>query len=107
MAETDLGELLTVQEVAELLKLNPQTVRNRIDAGELPALRIGRRVRIQRSTLEELIGWQRKPISNDSSAAAEPPSELDMAAVASALDEIAAGVQKLAAAVRGASLDLR
>jgi excisionase family DNA binding protein len=38
-------EFLTVAEVAELLKLNQHTVRNWIDAGYLPAVRVGRRVR--------------------------------------------------------------
>jgi len=36
-------EFLTVREVAERLKLNPQTVRRWIRAGLLPASRIGRR----------------------------------------------------------------
>ena len=56
MERSDLGEsFLTVAEVAELLKLNQQTVRNWIDAGTLPALRVGRRVRIKRSDLERLL----------------------------------------------------
>jgi excisionase family DNA binding protein len=46
---------LTVAEVAELLKLNQQTVRNWIDQGSLPALRVGRRVRIKRSDFERVI----------------------------------------------------
>lgn len=46
---------LTVAEVAEILKLNQQTVRNWIDQGSLPATRVGRRVRIKRSDLERLI----------------------------------------------------
>jgi excisionase family DNA binding protein len=46
---------LTVAEVAELLKLNQQTVRNWIDQGRLPALRVGRRVRIRRSDLERVL----------------------------------------------------
>jgi len=46
---------LTVAEVAELLRLNQQTVRNWIDQGSLPALRVGRRVRIKRSDLEHLL----------------------------------------------------
>ena len=46
---------LTVADVAELLKLNQQTVRNWIDQGSLPALRVGRRVRIRRSDLERLL----------------------------------------------------
>jgi excisionase family DNA binding protein len=46
---------LTVAEVAEMLKLNQQTVRNWIDQGSLPALRVGRRVRIRRSDFDQLI----------------------------------------------------
>jgi excisionase family DNA binding protein len=46
---------LTVAEVAELLKLNQQTVRNWIEQGSLPALRVGRRVRIRRSDLDRLL----------------------------------------------------
>jgi excisionase family DNA binding protein len=51
----DIGEFLTVAEVAELLKLNQQTVRNWIDQGSLPALKVGRRVRIKRSDLEHML----------------------------------------------------
>ncbi len=43
---------LTVADVAEMLKLNQQTVRNWIDQGSLPALKVGRRVRIRRSDLD-------------------------------------------------------
>jgi excisionase family DNA binding protein len=46
---------LTVAEVAQLLKLNQQTVRNWIDQGSLPALLVGRRVRIKRSDLERVL----------------------------------------------------
>jgi len=46
---------LTVAEVAGMLKLNQQTVRNWIDQGSLPALRMGRRVRIKRSDFERVI----------------------------------------------------
>jgi excisionase family DNA binding protein len=56
---TDRGnlddEFLTVAEVAELLRLNQQTVRNWIDQGSLPAVRVGRRVRIRRSDLERVL----------------------------------------------------
>jgi putative molybdopterin biosynthesis protein len=48
-------EYLTVAEVAGNLKLNQQTVRNWIDRGELPALRVGRRVRIKRSDYERYL----------------------------------------------------
>lgn len=38
-----------------MLKLNQQTVRNWIDQGSLPALRVGRRVRIRRSDFERVL----------------------------------------------------
>ncbi len=56
MDRTELEEsFLTVAEVAQTLKLNQQTVRNWIDQGSLPALRVGRRVRIKRSDFERLL----------------------------------------------------
>ena len=56
MDRADLDEsFLTVAEVAEILKLNQQTVRNWIDQGSLPALRVGRRVRIKRSDFERIL----------------------------------------------------
>ena len=48
-------EFLTVAEIAERLKLNQQTLRNWIEQGQLPAVRIGRRVRIRRSDFERLV----------------------------------------------------
>jgi excisionase family DNA binding protein len=39
-------ELLTVSDIAQLFKLNQQTVRNWIDRAELPCARVGRRVRM-------------------------------------------------------------
>lgn len=56
MAQPDLEDsFLTVAEVADVLKLNQQTVRNWIDQGSLPALRVGRRVRIRRSDFERVL----------------------------------------------------
>src|SRR5581483_7823013 len=51
----NLEEFLTVAEVAEMLRLNQQTVRNWIDQGSLPAHRVGRRVRIRRSDLDRML----------------------------------------------------
>lgn len=48
-------EFLTVAEIAGILRLNQQTVRNWIDQGTLPALHVGRRVRIRRSDFEALL----------------------------------------------------
>ena len=56
MSSTDAEEsFLTVADVAELLKLNQQTVRNWIDQGSLPAVRVGRRVRIKRSDFDRIL----------------------------------------------------
>jgi excisionase family DNA binding protein len=41
--------------IAGILKLNQQTVRNWIDAGTLPALHVGRRVRVPRAEFEALL----------------------------------------------------
>lgn len=48
-------ELLTIQEVASLLKVNPITVRRQIAAGRLPAVKIGRHVRVKKEAVESLL----------------------------------------------------
>lgn len=48
-------EFFTVGEIASLLKVNQQTVRNWIDHGILPATRVGRRVRVRKRDLDEFI----------------------------------------------------
>ena len=86
MSQPDFEDsLLTVAEVAEVLKLNPQTVRNWIDQGSLPAFRVGRRVRILRSDLEQFLEASRTPapkaplsppdVEAESSAPPAAPSE--------------------------------
>jgi excisionase family DNA binding protein len=54
-------EFLTVQQVAARFQVNQQTVRNWMSAGKLPEVRIGRRVRIRTSGLDELIGGGDRP----------------------------------------------
>ncbi|MGZ6663092.1 MAG: helix-turn-helix domain-containing protein, partial [Solirubrobacteraceae bacterium] len=59
----------------DLQKLNQQTVRNWIDQGSLPAVRVGRRrVRIKRSDLDQFIeqGYRRGRASNDERTLLEP-----------------------------------
>jgi excisionase family DNA binding protein len=46
---------MAVAKVAAILKLNQQTVRNWIDSGFLPAVRIGRRVRIKRCDFDRVV----------------------------------------------------
>jgi excisionase family DNA binding protein len=43
-------DLLTVKEIAQLLRVSPITVRRYIASGRLPAVRIGRGVRIDRTS---------------------------------------------------------
>lgn len=67
---------LTVMEVAETLKLNPQTVRNWIDRGELRAVRVGsRRVRIRQSDLDALLAQgETLPLPSKASTPSRPSS---------------------------------
>jgi excisionase family DNA binding protein len=48
-------DYLTVAEIATILNVNQQTVRNWIDAGKIPALHVGRRVRIRRIDFDQLL----------------------------------------------------
>jgi excisionase family DNA binding protein len=68
-------EFLTVAEVAETLKLNQQTVRNWIDQGSLPALRVGRRVRIRRVDFDRLLADSASQAASRASEPAGPSAE--------------------------------
>jgi excisionase family DNA binding protein len=48
-------EMLTVEDVAKMLKVHVKTVRHWINTGELKAMDIGRGYRISRSDLQEFI----------------------------------------------------
>jgi excisionase family DNA binding protein len=47
-------ELMTVQETARLLRVSPVTVRRFIASRRLPAVRVGRGVRVRREDVEKL-----------------------------------------------------
>jgi excisionase family DNA binding protein len=66
---------LTVAEVAATLKLNQQTVRNWIDQGSFPAVRIGRRVRIRRSDFERILAESYTGVSPSDSETQGPTAE--------------------------------
>ena len=78
-------EFLTVAEIAALVKVNPMTVRNWIARGELPAHRLGRRVRVRRSDFDAFLERTRieAPRAEGEGPAAEDepgrPSQVDPA----------------------------
>ena len=72
-------EYLTVQEIADRLKLNQQTVRNWIDQDKLPAVRIGRRVRVRQVDLDRVLAQ---------GATVEVEPEASMVAPAEAIEQL-------------------
>lgn len=50
-----MSKLLTVDEVAQRLRLHPITVRRHIKSGRLPATRIGRSVRVKEEDIEATV----------------------------------------------------
>ena|SRR5687767_1387518 len=47
--------LMTVQEVAETLRVSPMTVRRYIQSGKLAAVRVGRGVRVEQAAVEQFV----------------------------------------------------
>ena len=48
-------DVVTVADIARILKLNSQTVRNWIAGGSLPAMHVGRRVRVRWGDVEAMM----------------------------------------------------
>ena len=55
MADREQLELLTVGEAAAIFRVTLQTIRNWIEWGKLPALRVGRRFLVRREHIEALL----------------------------------------------------
>jgi excisionase family DNA binding protein len=96
-------ELLTVDEVAAILKVNPQSVRNWLDRGDLSGVRVGkRRIRIRQSDLDRFLGGDETETeaAPTEDATIRDRSELALA-LAEARTQLEAGTDKaLAAALR-------
>lgn len=56
MARNELEPLMTVAEVAEVLRVAPKTVRNKVSRGEIPRAAIPGVLRFHRADIERLIG---------------------------------------------------
>ena len=60
--------LLTVQETARMLKVTPMTIRRYIAAGRLSAVKVGKLVRVNEESLEQLM----QPIEPNGAKQAKP-----------------------------------
>jgi excisionase family DNA binding protein len=68
-------DVVTVAQIAEILRLNQQTVRNWIDEGSLPAMRVGRRVRVRWGDVEAMMKPASPAISGGGSSGAAPVAQ--------------------------------
>ena len=59
---------LTVNEAAKLLGIGRQLAYDRIKAGQIPAIKIGRRLLVPRRALEKLLDRPQLPGANDTNA---------------------------------------
>ena len=48
-----MQDLLTIKEVAKLLRLSPQTLYKMLEHGEIPAMRIGKQWRFERDSVRD------------------------------------------------------
>ena len=53
--------LLTIPDVARILRCSERTVRRRIESGELRAVKVGRQYRVRRENLLEFLGGSGTP----------------------------------------------
>jgi excisionase family DNA binding protein len=52
------GALLSTEEAAAFLRLSPAAVLKRVERGQIPGLRLGRRWRFRRRDLDALVGQE-------------------------------------------------
>jgi excisionase family DNA binding protein len=57
-------EYLSVQEAADLLRVNHKTVRAEVRRGRLPALQVGTVLRIPRAALDERLAYNSTPAAS-------------------------------------------
>jgi len=61
-----MAAFLTTEEVLVYLRVNPRSIHRLIEAGDLPAIRIGRQYRFRRSDLDAWLERQRASFSQAS-----------------------------------------
>lgn len=60
----ELDPVLTLQEVADFLQVNPRTVRRIIGSGDLEAFNVGDTIRVQREKLAEYLTKAKGEVAN-------------------------------------------
>lgn len=60
-----MGEVLTVVEAAELLRVNRDTLYAAINRGEVPHFRIGRIIRLSRTQILEMVAGQQATVAEE------------------------------------------
>jgi len=61
----EIPQLYSVRDVADRMGVHPETIRRLIHEGRLRAVRVGRALRIDHASLEELVARQRVKPSRD------------------------------------------
>jgi excisionase family DNA binding protein len=98
---TGPDDLLTVNEIAQSLRVNPQTVRNWIDREQLTAIRVGsRRVRVRRQDLDAFVGARTGLKSPAPTGPEKPPvAPATNPELSAALRQLATAIQAVADAI--------
>lgn len=66
-----MDEILTVQEVADFLKVTTKTVYSLVRDDQLPSFRVGRSIRFRRADLEAYMKHQFAPLGSEPKGVAE------------------------------------
>lgn len=74
---TNMSQLMTVDEAADFLRLKPSTIRSWHTKGKLPRLKIGSRVFVHRQVCEALIEGKTQPAIASLGVQAHPQLQLD------------------------------
>jgi excisionase family DNA binding protein len=77
-AATLTPALLSVEQVAQILRLNVRTVRNYVRSGSLKATRIGKQYRIGRADLEAFTG---RPVASHAERVSSPAGRVEISSV--------------------------
>lgn len=100
-------ELLTIREVAAVYRVHEMTVRRHIASGKLPAVRVGRGLRVRRDEMENYIETQDIPRYEDEldSAVALGPDDALFGLIGQASVEAAAALSENKYAALGDAYD--